>query len=1219
MTKPWSESLSSLSDRWMMWCLNSVIEASLLLLLVSVLWFCIRRRVSPQAGYFLFLLVPLKLVLPFDVALPAQFAVWTPSVIASAVLKPPVAVESPQRSPAVNELDGVLPQPIPISANEVEPASIGSVSGESPLSEHFAGIALPSNSSQSVPRTVTSWSPSFTTWAMMTWLISVAAMLVRFTWIQARCGWFVNRLPATTESSLASIVHTLSQRIGLHRPVRIVVDHQIKIPAVYGLFRPTLLLPTGLETLLSAEQLEWVLLHELAHLRRWDLPIVALQRGISMLYCFNPAVWIANRIIHSLREYACDDLAVTLAQGTSIDSSEALLRILKQASQGSPVLNGSLGVFGLDARASCFQRLKRLLDTDRTIRIGLDYWSVCGLVLIAAIVLPRLHAADDPATKRKPVSDPNHANDVSPATAVETGRFELLVVGPDRKAVPNALVEIRTDPLPLAEQVLVGQFSRKANYGTLFIADGAGRLVIKLAAETKRFEASIITPGYGPYWASWTSENESQQIPAQFTAELEPAWSAGGLVVDSEGNPIEGVSIRPSINFKKRPGDQSQLGTGASVKSDAMGRWRIDHVPESYSAVHVDFNHPRFMPLRQSLPREDYGLDADRQPTRQNSRDRGLTVRGTVTADAGRPFDGVLVRTKFMNDIREAKTDHEGNYVLSGCEPRLARIVVSAKGKATDMQDVRINPEMEPVNFEMKPGGKIRVRVVDEQDRPIPKSRIFFQGWRGKQVQYFEFNHVNQYCDDQGVWEWNEAPLDSIQADICPPGGMMLSKQTLVARDEEFVFKPPTALIIAGRVIDAETKTPIKKFNVLPGLRFENGRLHWAHKERFSASNGKFRLERTDGRQAYLVRIEASGYRTFSSRDIQFSEGQTQLEIEMVKGQDVVATIVAPDGNPAANAEVALGIAGTQINLQNGEFREISTYCEILTSNAEGQIQFPQQDGPYHLIVVHPTGCAHLLANVDSKPDTIKLQPWGRIEGTFRVGSKPSAGTPLTIDQIGLNIYEQQGSNITTSYRTVTGTDGKYAFERVWPGHGWLGREIIMMVNEGAIEVTSAAKLPINVEPGESCHIDLGGNGRPIVGRLQSGAGDAKNDWKQLLVQVEPRRPELPPLTAIPIPDEIGKDLKRRTDWVREWQQTEPGKAWLVLNAAHEAQQRLRQNTPYYRATLTEKGDFRIDDVPEGNYTLSILFRKGEHHFTVPAVSENQADQELDLGVLELQ
>ena len=176
-----------------------------------------------------------------------------------------------------------------------------------------------------------------------------------------------------------------------------------------------------------------------------------------------------------------------------------------------------------------------------------------------------------------------------------------------------------------------------------------------------------------------------------------------------------------------------------------------------------------------------------------------------------------------------------------------------------------------------------------------------------------------------------------------------------------------------------------------------------------------------------------------------------------------------------------------------------------------------------------------------------------------------------------------------------------------------------MMVNEGAIEVTSAAKLPINVEPGESCHIDLGGNGRPIVGRLQSGAGDAKNDWKQLLVQVEPRRPELPPLTAIPIPDEIGKDLKRRTDWVREWQQTEPGKAWLVLNAAHEAQQRLRQNTPYYRATLTEKGDFRIDDVPEGNYTLSILFRKGEHHFTVPAVSENQADQELDLGVLELQ
>ena len=95
----------------------------------------------------------------------------------------------------------------------------------------------------------------------------------------------------------------------------------------------------------------------------------------------------------------------------------------------------------------------------------------------------------------------------------------------------------------------------------------------------------------------------------------------------------------------------------------------------------------------------------------------------------------------------------------------------------------------------MKPGGTVRIRVLDEQGNPVPKARIFFQEWRGR-YQYFEFDHVNQYADDKGVWVWHEAPLDEFRADICPPGGMQLHRQPLIAREEEYVFRAPGPLVV---------------------------------------------------------------------------------------------------------------------------------------------------------------------------------------------------------------------------------------------------------------------------------------------------------------------------------------------------------------------------------------------------------------------------------------
>ncbi len=800
--------------------------------------------------------------------------------------------------------------------------------------------------------------------------------------------------------------------------------------------------------------------------------------------------------------------------------------------------------------------------------------------------------------------------------------FELLVVGPDQKPVPQAAVELRTSPAPTAEQIRTGTFIKKGTYGTFVTADAQGRLVVQLPAMPKRWDVNIQTPGYGPYWASWSPAENTESIPTRFTAELEAGWSVGGIVVDSAGDPVVDVKVRPSIEYKKRPGYLKQLGVGMNLKTDAEGKWRFDSVPDSKSDVHVEFSHPGFMSLRGPLARTQFEIMRDGAPAAQTVLDRGLTLTGTVTDQAGNPIAGALVRTKFLNDIREAKTNAEGVYLLGGCESSAVRIVVSAKGQATDMKEVRIAREMEPLNFQMQPGGTVRIRVIDEHDKPLPKARIFFQRWRGP-FQYFEFNHVSQYADEQGVWEWREAPLDEFQADICRPDGMQLGKQPLIARAEEFVFRPPPALVITGKVVSAETGQAIPKFTVVPGVRFEQPQ--WSRGEQFLATEGKYRFRKVHDAVAHLVRIEAEGYRAAVSRDIQSNEGSIEIDFQLERGLDLAAKVLTPEGQPAAKARVALGIAGSQINVANGRIREDSTYCARQDTDESGQFRIPPQDAPFQLVIMHPSGYAHVHGTPEEIPAAIKLQPWARIEGTFRVGKDPAAGVPLTINSNGLNSYGKDVPRIYTEHEVTTGKDGRFVFERVIPGSGRIGRRLLLMVDQGAVEMVSSCMTPAMFPGGETTRIDLGGIGGAVVGQLQPPRARAPVKWHFALVYLSAHLPDPPMPPAPPIPPDVAANIARREAWLLEWRQTPAGQAWTAWQFAVEANQNRRDAQPRFTAAVKPDGTFRIDDVAEGRYALSVQFsqegagRLQGYFVSVPAFAGGRSDEPLDLGVLTLE
>ncbi|HEV7786499.1 MAG TPA: M56 family metallopeptidase, partial [Thermoanaerobaculia bacterium] len=114
------------------------------------------------------------------------------------------------------------------------------------------------------------------------------------------------------DGDLETTVRSLSRRLGIARAVRLLESAAVPVPAVIGWLRPVILVPASALAGLSPQQLEAVLAHELAHVRRHDYLINLLQAAVETLLFYHPAVWWVSSQMRRERENCCDDLAVAI-------------------------------------------------------------------------------------------------------------------------------------------------------------------------------------------------------------------------------------------------------------------------------------------------------------------------------------------------------------------------------------------------------------------------------------------------------------------------------------------------------------------------------------------------------------------------------------------------------------------------------------------------------------------------------------------------------------------------------------------------------------------------------------------------------------------------------------------------------------------------------------------------------------------------------------------
>ncbi|NOZ93296.1 MAG: M56 family metallopeptidase, partial [Acidobacteria bacterium] len=206
---------------------------------------------------------------------------------------------------------------------------------------------------------------------------------------------------------IAGLTAAWRRRLGIRRPVRVVLAEGHTTPFTMGLLRPAIVLPAGAAAW-SPARLEAVLAHELGHVARLDILWLRLENLAQTLFFFHPAAWIAPRRLGRLRELLCDRLVLS---GPWLDAepyARSLLETLRAAPAGGPSLQPAAPALA-ETREGLEMRLHAITTSARGLAPRLSV-TLAVLALLGGLLLPMAPARAQPASAAAPSPAPRAAD-----------------------------------------------------------------------------------------------------------------------------------------------------------------------------------------------------------------------------------------------------------------------------------------------------------------------------------------------------------------------------------------------------------------------------------------------------------------------------------------------------------------------------------------------------------------------------------------------------------------------------------------------------------------------------------------------------------------------------------------------------------------------------------------------------------------------------------------
>lgn len=855
-----------------------------------------------------------------------------------------------------------------------------------------------------------------------------------------------------------------------------------------------------------------------------------------------------------------------------------------------------------------------------------------GMRVVYADPLPTQEAANE--TVAETVAAETVAVEEKPVKPAK-GEMRVRVVDPSGKPLPGAKVKVVLDEGPYTRQ----QQSERT-------CDGDGTTVVALPEQGR--ETLLIwveAENRVPLRARWRNyADHKDPVPSEFEFTMENGVPIGGVVHDEQGKPIEGARVvvcGPAdgmgvlAEFARRTGASSSYGYSGKSRvvmgmrteqTDAQGKWRCSVLREDLKRLVISVQHEDH--LEDVVHRGDDRFAKLLGPLEQRNAvlvmKKGIVVEGTVTDPQGSPvadarvmaedpghadwtYSGSYAATYVYPSTRTSasdgvQTERQGHYRLPGRRGGRLILRVGAPGLAVDIRRVDVKAGMGPVDFQLEKGRTVRIRVVDRDGKPVAGASVWPSLQQDRRL--LSGLGVPRQTDGQGRWSWDGAPADEITCSFSKRGYMQVVDRTLKTGDQQDVITMPPPLVISGRVVDARTKAPIEEFGVMRGIDLgrEYGR-HWEGSAKaIGRAHGTYREEFSYPGDVRVIRIEAAGYRPAISRKVRPEEGEVTIDFALQKGQPESGTALLPDGEPASGATVVLCPESVGMHIAAGR-HAISPLRDLkVTTDAEGRFTFPPQAERFTLLVLHQRGFAEVSRTEFAASGQITIRPWARVEGTVRIGDRPGARQSVMLRFFPS--IRPAARLIQFNYNARSDAEGKFTFERVIPGTGYV---------TSLTGITQRQGLEVELASGGTAKIEIGGTGRPVTGRVELPAdADAGLFTSGGTVQLSRR----PPALSVP------RDLRLEDGAVRQrllaqWRESPEGK-----------RDQQRHNVRYY-CGIGADGSFRVEDVPPGAYRLEVVVRiepdgPATHHrfyevlkdVTVGEIPGRRSDQPLDLGTV---
>ena len=239
------------------------------------------------------------------------------------------------------------------------------------------------------------------------------------------------RSQSVTDGGLLALLARQTRALQLRTAPVLAFCRDVAVPTVVGILRPTILLPLSTAARLALHDVEVILAHELAHIRRHDHLVNLFQRMIEAFLFFHPAVWWLSRRIRAERENCCDDLVVSLGV-PPLSYATSLLHLAELSQAAAP---GSLAVVGLYALRDPSQlrrRVARLLGADQQPPVRLvRAWPLAATLLLAVAFTISAFVSPGTGQVTEPSAIPTEPSSAPRGRAVDGLQARILTVAPD--------------------------------------------------------------------------------------------------------------------------------------------------------------------------------------------------------------------------------------------------------------------------------------------------------------------------------------------------------------------------------------------------------------------------------------------------------------------------------------------------------------------------------------------------------------------------------------------------------------------------------------------------------------------------------------------------------------------------------------------------------------------------------------------------------------------